>query len=87
MLRPGFNSYPQVMFRVVEKEANFSVRVRKKNSLEVDHVRVLQLSKKLEGNKGNLNELQSYVTRTGSIQVPYAQSSQLAPLAKCPSNR
>ena len=57
------------MFRVVEKEANFSVRVRKKNSLEVDHVRVLQLSKKLEGKKGNLNELQSSIRRTGSIQV------------------
>ena len=75
MLRPGFNSYPQVVFRVVEKEANFSVRVRKKNSLEVDHVRVLQLSKKLEGNKGNLNELQSPIRRTGFIQVHSLASS------------
>ena len=45
------------MFRVVEKEANFSVRVREKNSLEVDHVRVLQLSKKLEGVKGDKSQL------------------------------
>ena len=42
-----FDDVPKVVFRIVDEQPNFSIRMREKNALEVDHVRVLEFTEQL----------------------------------------